>query len=89
MQSLYRHDLLKSGVDLIVLDPGECPCKMKVLDGMFDKYVLVEDMPKGVRTCKGQIIIYDRPWNRTITNAPRIYGLDGLMPAIENLIWFN
>ena len=56
---------------------------------MFDKYVLVEDMPKGVRTCKGQTIIYDRPWNRNITNAPRISGLDGLMSAIENLEWFN
>ena len=89
IQSLYRHDLLKSVVSLIVIDPSRCPCKMKVLDEMFDKYVLVEDMPKGVRTCKGQTIIYDRPWNRSITNAPRISGLDGLMSAIENLIWFN
>ena len=89
IQSLYRHDLLKSGVDLIVIDPSQCPCKMKLLDEMFDKYVFVEDMPTGVRTCKGQTIIYDRPWNRDITNAPRISGLDGLMSAIENLIWFN
>ena len=89
IQSLYRHDLLKSGVDLIVIDPSQCPCKMKLLDEMFDKYVLVEDMPKGVRTCKGQTIIYDRPWNRTLTNAPRISGLGGLMSAIENLTWFN
>lgn len=89
IQSLYKHGLLKSGVDLIVIDPGLCPCKMRVLDEMFDKYVLVEDMPKGVRTCKGQTIIYDRPWNRSITNTPRISGLNGLMSAIEKLIWFN
>ena len=89
IESLYRHDLLKSGVSLIVIDPSKYPCKMKILDEMFDKYVLVEDMPKGVRTCKGQTIIYDRPWNRPITNAPRISGLGGLMSAIENLVWFN
>jgi len=89
LESLYRHGLLTSGVSLMGIDPSQYPYKMKVLDEMFDKYVLVEDMPTGVRTCKGQTIIYDRPWNRSITNAPRISGLGGLMSAIENLDWFN
>ena len=89
IQGFYKWDLMIEGFEGVVLDPRVYPCKMKFLDTLHSKYVLVEDRPTAVRTAKGQVIIYDRPWNRNITNAPRIYGLDGLMPAIENLIWFN
>ena len=89
IQGLYKWDLMIEGFEGVVLNPKVYPCKMKFLDTLHSKYVLVEDKPTAVRTAKGQVIIYDRPWNRNITNAPRIYGLDGLMPAIENLTWFN
>lgn len=89
IQGLYKGDLMIEGFEGVVLDPKVYPCKMKFLDTLHSKYVLIEDNPTVVRTAKGQVIIYDRPWNRTITNAPRIYGLDGLMPAIEKLTWFN
>lgn len=89
VQSLYKWDLMIKGFEGVVLDPRAYPCKMKFLDTLHSKYVLVEDEPTAVLTAKGQVIIYDRPWNRNITNAPRICGLDGLMPAIENLTWPN
>ena len=89
IQGLYKWDLMIEGFEGVVLDSKVYPCKMKFLDTLHSKYVLIEDKPTAVRTAKGQVIIYDRPWNRNITNAPRIYGLDGLMPAIENLTWPN
>ena len=54
----------------------EYPCKLAYLDSVIgNPYVLVDDNPKKLESEHGTVVVFDRPWNKSVKSKYRISSL--------------
>ena len=62
------------------------PCKLEYLDSAIGQpYVLVDDNPKQTESELGTVIVFDKPWNKSVKSKYRIASLLDLPVVLRSI----